>query len=205
MRVLLVLLLGLVSGCVPFAYALPPSHLEAGAAYRNVTPAQRGEPDPVFHMSYTVTPLSVKPEWQARPVDVGPSFVLDAGRAGTTVGGGLTMMGFLYDQPEGDGHWRLGVLGQGRLLWNSAQNQLGQGAAVQGFAEYSSWVDGPYESSDGNGALWGQSYGEGGIGAYVEGSYSRIGTVNTWTAGGGLLFRIPATAGVGLIWAWAFL
>ncbi len=149
-------------------------------------------------------PLGLDRDLLERPFDFTVGYVLDSGRS-QQQGGYLDVAAFAYRTHWGDGMLRLALHGQGRLLYDHDVHELGESGVAQISFEYAAFTNGPFDSTNGDGGFFGYAWGEAGVGLYLEGAYSAIGPERIWSAGGGLIMRTPAMAGVGYFWIWAFL
>jgi hypothetical protein len=146
-----------------------------------------------------VHPLGLAPGLLDRGADFGVGYLLDTGSAGRTHGAYLEAAGVCVAGPMGDGWGRLSARLQGRLLFDQDQ-RIGQGIALQLTGEYGGFVEGPFDSTDDEGGAFGYSFGEGGVGFYIEAAGFRMSETAGWSATTGLLFRVPAS--VGFVWTW---
>ncbi|HCF56597.1 MAG TPA: hypothetical protein DFS52_01200 [Myxococcales bacterium] len=195
------LLLMLATGCVGVPFATPPLQATLGTGVRSSSPHRE---DAVFDIPLQVRaavhPLALAPSLVGRRADFGVGYLLDAGSAGRTHGTYLEASGVLAAGPIGDGWGRLSLRLQGRLLFDGSDGRLGQGAALQLTGDYGVFVDGPFDSADQDGGAFGYSFGEGGVGFYLEAAGFRVAETAGWSATTGLLFRLPAS--VGFAWTW---
>jgi hypothetical protein len=108
---------------------------------------------------------------------------------------------FLELETSDTGLWRLRGGPVARLLYDPTTQRFGTHVLARAVFEFSSIVDADFESSTGRGVTFGHSLGELGFGVYAEGGVLITSTLG-WTASIGLLFTIPASAGVGFAWLW---
>jgi hypothetical protein len=150
-----------------------------------------------------VHPLSLLPKLIQRRGDFALGYLLDYGTGASLNGAYLEASVNVLHHEMGGGFGRLSARGQARLIHADPGDAWGQSGALQLAWEYVTFTDADFESANDNGGAFGHSYGEAGVGVYLEGAYLRAGTLHGWTATAGLTIRIPAAYGISYVWAWA--
>lgn len=195
----------LLCSCVAMPFASPPMQLQVAGGARMLDSDTVKDQDIPVQVRAGVHPLSLFPKLIQRRGDFALGYLLDYGTGTTLNGGYLEASVNMLTHELGGGFGRLSARGQARLVYAEPEKAWGQSGALQLAWEYVTFSDSDFESSDANGGAVGHSYGEGGIGVYLEGAYLRAGTLHGWTATAGLTIRIPAAYGIAWMWAWALI
>jgi hypothetical protein len=189
--------LGLLScACVPYAFVLPPidSSIDVGP---------RGTPavSTVLNVNVGVRPLGLLPDWHHRNNDFSLGYTFTVVPAPLVHGpyGELTHV-FVELNTSPTHLWRLraGVLA--RLLYAAQLQRFGTQAVARVVFESSTIVDEDFAESNDRGLVMGHAIGELGAGLYAEGGVYALQPQLGWTLSVGLIFTVPASAGVGLAW-----
>ena len=198
--------LTVTTGC-PFALAAPPVELRVaggGALNRSV------EPLPKVDVQATLRPVSVIESQNDRQWDVGVGYAwLPALEEGQTLLQGPHVQAdwFFWERANGRTRLRLSAGARGRVLRDAGY--FGAGGSLYTAGEIIGWADGAGadcgSSADGLTCAAGAAWGEGGVGAFVEGGYLRAGSEDLVTLQAGLSVRIPASAAVGFLFFWEML
>jgi hypothetical protein len=180
-----------LDGCI--AWATPPIVIAGGGAGaivdRSDSPAR---PTP-YVFSASLNPLQLFPSLQDRALDFGAGWSVNTGlRASRSFAHGPEL-GATFFWAHFDGG-RLGLTGKGRALFDGEGDPLGFGGTVQVSAELVGFVEDPGSAGKYFNTI---GWGEKAIGAYAEASFIDVGPHRIFTAGGGIQFRIPASAGFG--------
>ncbi|MBI5544545.1 MAG: hypothetical protein HY901_11690 [Deltaproteobacteria bacterium] len=194
------------TGCVAMPLAVPPMQLAVGSGARSLSSDSCGEDlDAPAQLRVAVHPLALFPGMLNRSADVGVGYLLDYGANAQIQGGYLEGSMVMLQKPLRGGLGRLSTRIQTRLIYADPEASWGLASALQLTGEWVSFADSDFETTSADGGAFGHSYGEGGIGLFIEGSYQRAGTLHGWTATGGILIRVPASAGIAYVWAWTLL
>ena len=206
--------LPLVIGCVPLPYATPPAKVDIGAAYR----MGEDENAATFPIRAGLHVMQIFPEYHERRLDVAPGWGVYPTTAGALMHGPFFEAGWLFPRGfnEEGGGWRWGVNAKAHYLLPDGLDS-GFAGTLQGTVEWVGITSEPYvgceieassndpyepDSSARSSCHIGVAHGEGGIGFFLETSYAKLGNVDVGWAGGGLIFRIPATFGIVLVPIW---
>ncbi len=100
--------------------------------------------------------------------------------------------------------WALRVLVHGALeaAFHAGRSttDVGGGGTAGATVELVSWTDGPVEDEDAEPNFIGFAVGEGGVGLTFEAGYHVVGPQAFWSITAGLTVRLPAAAGVAIVW-----
>ena len=103
-----------------------------------------------------------------------------------------------------DWFFRLLVHGTAELAFHDGLGHLDVGGGGTGGATFElvGWTDGPVEDEDpdDDATFIGVATGEGGVGLTFEVGYHAVGPQAFWSITGGLTFRLPAAAGIAILW-----
>jgi hypothetical protein len=184
---------------------LPPVELSVAGDVRLRTAEK---PDLPVELRAEVHPLAIPKEFHERKNDFALGYfgVIGTQQAAPTWQGGLLeYTRVLYSHPgqSETSLTRVRAGAQARLL-NDGRN-FGPGGCVRLQLDYSGFVDSDFESSDGNGGLFGHALGEAGFGVYTEIGYVRFPSSDGWTFTIGVSGDVPAAAGIGWAWIWSLL
>ncbi|MFT3838663.1 MAG: hypothetical protein QM723_16915 [Myxococcaceae bacterium] len=195
----------LFTACVPYAYVLPPVELSVAGDVRLRTAEK---PDLPVELRAEVHPLAIPQEQHDRKNDVALGYMGVIGtqpNAPTWQGGLIEYSRVLYmHQRSESALMRVRAGAQARLMYDG-RDKLGPGACVRLQLDYSGFVDSDFESSDGNGGLFGHALGEAGFGLYTEIGYVRFPSSDGWTFTIGISGDVPAAAGIGWAYIWSLL
>ncbi len=191
--------------------------------------SDESEVDVVFPLRGSVNPLQLFPSLGMRHIDAGIGYQFVPGSTRPFLHGPFLEIGFLYGEPftaPADGHGRdatvprFGVRAKGHGLSSASSDQpLSAAGSLQLSMEWHGFHDNPLSGcqdtseDDFDDPYWddeddedqsvtcvsGLAYGESAIGFFVEGSMARIGGRDQWWAGAGILMRVPATMGLGVV------
>lgn len=188
-----------LTGCVPFV--APPVKIDMGAAARMADDSN----DMTFLTRAGLDIIQLFPELHSRTFDVMPGWGAYPTIAGAFMHGPFLSAGILrpltYDL-IGQG-WRWGFNLKGHYLLPQSLDS-GFGVTAQGTIEYATYVNGRFAGgcgSDPSCAL-GVGLGEWAFGLFVEGSYAKLGDADVGWAGGGFIFRVPASLGIAITSIW---
>ncbi len=200
-----------VTGCLPVAFVTPPIKASVGGGVHlgGDGRAVRNGPGGHIDVRAGVYPLQILEASQGSAFDVGFGYVRQFDLTHNFGQQGAYLEVSLM-QPLSPG-WRWGLnagfqaLGTGR----DAEWIDGSRSVLGLHAEWSEYTEGPFESCDINdpeedvrsGGFCGGGYafGTSGIGFYVETGLGRIRGVGVWDINVGLMFRLPASLGAGLL------
>lgn len=189
------------SGCFPYAYVVPPLDLGADVGMRVA-----GEARPQLALNIATRPLALIDSLHHRRVDfsLGYTVMLLAGPA--LHGPSAELTHFLVEiQTSETFLWRLRAGLASRLLFDPTVLGFGTQTVARVVFEGADFVNRDYSSSDRQGLGIGHSHGELGFGLYTETGVLALPTGTpqwavSWTLTTGLMFTLPAGAGVGLLW-----
>lgn len=199
------LLLVAATGCVALPIATPPLQLAVAGGARSLRSDSIDDFDAPVQVRAAVHPLQLFPRLMNRVADVGVGYLLDYGANASVNGGYLEASVNALRSELGGGLGRLSVGGQLRLIKVDPEDAWGQSVALHLAWEYSSFTDSDFSNATSKGGSFGHSYGEVGIGVFLEGAWLRAGTLQGWTATAGLVVRIPAAYGIAYAWIWELL
>lgn len=191
-------------GCV---VGVPPATLQAAAGARNVD----GVAADATSLRAGIAPLGLVQSLEHRRVDVLAGYQRDSGRASPDGVGAITHSASLafgaypyLGRGDMGAFSRVGVFGQGRMLWDDATRTQGWGSAVQLSAELGTFmsdrsvrhydweaVEEPCPPYPPNHATWGVR-GEASLGVFAEAGYARLGPLDIWSTMFGVSLRLPA-------------
>ncbi len=194
-----------LSGCVPVAWVVPPMRMEVGVGAAGATSG----PTPTMletQLAASIHPLQVMETWVERPLDLGLGGELLWTERGARFGPSLSAA-YLTPPLQDWGTWWMRGGAEGRAALLFGQPELGVRGSVRGFVEFVSFANSrglecnlSFGSRPGGFCGPVIAYGEGGLGLYVEvGGSGAAGGIPGWDVHAGLQFRIPASAGVGLV------
>jgi len=192
------LLASLSCGCFALPFGTPPMRVTVGGGARWTLPPppeQRGRViDSVFQLRAGIDPLQFTRA--PRTADIGVGYLFETGKSLTLHGAYVegTVFPIVTDQS------RVGVHLMPRFLYDPDSGRAGGGMGMQLSLEAYKFTSDSFSSSSNKGFVFGVAHGEGGIGLYLEGSYTRLGTTTLGTLGGGLTIRIPSSVGVAVGW-----
>lgn len=191
----------LASACVPYAYVVPPLDLGADVGLRVA-----GETKPQLALNIATRPLALIDSLHHRPVDFSLGYTVMLLRGPALHGPSAELTHFLVEiQTSETFLWRLRAGLASRLLFDSTVSGFGTQAVARFVFEGADFVNRDYASSDRQGLGVGHSHGELGFGLYTETGVLVLPTGTpqwavSWTLSTGLMFTLPAGAGVGLLW-----
>jgi hypothetical protein len=194
---LLLALSGALPACIAFPFATPPLAISGGGGIRYNAPRSPSTGPAMVHVDVGMKPLQLMKEWAKRPADVGVGYAFEAG-AGPRRHGAF-FEGSVF--PLVDGAARVSLTAQPRLWFEESTRSVGFGMAGRVGIEARSFVKRTFSGTSSSGGAFGYAHGEGGLGLYVEGAYTRFGDRPDVTLGLGLSARIPGSMGI----AFAFL
>lgn len=193
----------LVSGsaCIPYAYVVPPLDLGADVGMRVA-----GEPKTQVAVNVATRPLALFDSLHHRRVDfsLGYTFMIVPGPV--LHGPSAEISHFLVEIQTSESFlWRLRAGFASRLLFDASVVGFGTQSVARLVFEGADFVDRDYTSSDRQGLAVGHSHGELGFGLYTETGVLVLPTGTpqwavSWTLSTGIMFTLPAGAGVGFLW-----
>lgn len=189
-----------MSGCVPYAYVLPPLDVGADLSAR----ASGSQVAPQVNVNIGVRPLALAPSLHERPNDFSLGYTVTATPAPLAHGPYGELSHVFWQHPTSQTHlWRFkaGVLG--RLIYDTGERKFGAQGLLRAQIETSTMIDSDFSGADGRGFIAGHAIGEGGVGLYAESGILALPTQVAWTISFGVVFSIPASAGVGFAWIWS--
>lgn len=197
------------SGCIPFAFLTPPTRAEGvvGAQFQQLdAEAEDGRDDGITFVAplrIGLYPLQAFEGMTDRRFDGGVGYQAWIGQPSRVPHG--PFLDFAYLEPLG-GHSniRLRFSGKGHAM-NRIGSGWGFGGGFQGGIEFTTYANGPFESCDNDGCVFGQAFGEGGINFFVEASRVIFQDSELTYLGIGASVLIPATAGAGFVWIFSLL
>ncbi|MFP4599302.1 MAG: hypothetical protein ACLFVJ_13670 [Persicimonas sp.] len=187
------------------------------------------EVDVVFPLRGSVNPLQLFPSLGMRHIDAGIGYQFVPGSTRPFLHGPFLEIGFLYGESftaPADGPAReatvprFGVRAKGHGLSSaSSDGPLSAAGSLQLSMEWHGFHDNPLSGCQDTSeddfedpysddeddedqsvtCVSGLAYGESSIGFFVEGTLTRIGGRDQWWAGAGVLMRLPATMGLGVV------
>lgn len=196
MRRRLAALAVLLTGCVPYAYVLPPIDVNFDVAARG-----RGNTVvPQVTVSTGVRPLALVPELHARRLDFALGYTVMV-LPSLVHGPSGELSAIAWSHPTGgDGLLRLRAGVAARLLYEPERSAFGAQGLGRVVFEFANLTDADFTSQSASGWSAGHTFGEWDVGCYVEGGALALPSGLGWTAGGGLILTLPAAAGVGFLW-----
>jgi hypothetical protein len=205
------------TGCIALPWAAPPVVVGAGAGVRATDKTRTDVP---YELRAGVSPFGISPDWVKRRGDLQLGYVYEGGATqrfhAVYIEGGVVAA----SRPAGDGVLRVIPHGAVRGIYDPRYDRFGRGAVVGVTAELATPANGPFSSSGRGGGMVGVALGEGGIGFYAEAAGFDLAErftpksavkLKPWqtpanelqaegvlgfTLTGGLVARVPATAGV---------
>lgn len=222
----LVLMTVTLGGCTPLPFISPPMRATFNPGVLDGNPqldngqGRLAKAAPYLGGRFGVHPLGLVPSMAERPADFAVGYALE----GTVVD---SMGTLLSHGPYVEGayhiwqtHWkdgrmaRLAVFGAGELLLRPGSDEVGGGASGGIGIEYGKWLSDPFVSEGVNTktdkrtgkkrnrptTTIGVAVGEASVGAELRAGYRRLGDDRWWMVTFGLTFRLPASAGVHIIW-----
>jgi hypothetical protein len=192
------LVLGLLcSGCVPFAYVLPPLDVTADLGLQ--APMQKLAP--VVNLGFGVRPLALLPSLHERRDDFALGYTVTVTPAPLIHGPYAEYTRVLWGERTDERHlWRLRGGGVARLLYDTAVARFGAQVGLRVIIESTNFIDSDFESQDSGGWLVGHALGELGVGLYAEAGAIAMPSTVAFAGSLGVIFTVPASAGVGFAW-----
>ena len=182
--------------CVPFAYVLPP--IDASI---DVGPHGGGKPvTTALNVDVGVRPLALFPELHHRDNDFSLGYSINVYPDLVHGPYGEFTHVFVELNPSSTTLWRFRAGGLARLLYDPSIARFGVQALARAVFESSVLVDEDFTSSTDRAVTMGHALGELGFGIYAEGGLRAVQPDLGWTLSIGLIFTLPASAGVGLAW-----
>jgi hypothetical protein len=192
------LLLVVVSGCVPFAWVLPPVDVASSVGPRSTGATVQPQVD----LQVGVRPLAWLQSKHQRDNDFSLGYVMLLTPEPWVHGPYAELSHVFLEVNTSETHlWRLRGGPVFRLLYEPSVNRFGGQVVGRVLFESSSWVDSDFENADGRGVVLGHALGEFGLGLYLEGGVLAVPTTTGWSVSAGLIVSLPASAGVGFAWA----
>lgn len=202
---LLVALLFSLSGCVPVAWVIPPMQAELGLGAAASLPPDEGASlsSPV---AVGVYPLGAFEYLHERNFDVGAGYRgLFYWADGAMLHAPYLEAVYLHNFQRSfrTGRWRAGAGMRGHLFWGHPSTRVMPVAGLRGTMEFVRYVQ--FESVDCSidlgGAFCGYSVGTGerGVGFFLEAHQSLTQSAHYIALYGGVFWRIPTSAGAGLV------
>jgi hypothetical protein len=200
-RGVLVLVSAAMSGCV--AWANPPLDISlgGGGVIHDFQGQPVSQPAP-FQIEGSINPMQLFPTLRDRNFDAGAGFGVYAGKGAFAAGPYLEATYFLLHftcGPDGCGS-RLGIAAQGGVSFDDNHDPLGWRGSVRLSLEILSFASGAAAQArsgviSGGSASGIAAWGEGSGGLYIDGTYMDVGPHRIAMLGGGIMFRLPASAG----------
>lgn len=192
----------LASGCFPYAYVVPPLDLGADVGLR----AGQGETRTQVALNVATRPLALAESLHHRPVDfsLGYSLVLTPGPI--LHGPSAELTHFLVEiQTSPTFLWRLRAGVATRLFFDGVNPGFGTQAVARFVFEGATFESRSVSGNSYSGANFGYAHGELGFGLYTETGALVMPTgapqwAVSYTLTTGLMFTLPAGAGVGFLW-----
>lgn len=189
------------SGCFPYAYVLPPLDLGADVGVRGGSAAQ-----PQVSLNVATRPLALIDALHHRRVDFGLGYTVMLLPGPLAHGPSAEVTHFLVEiQTSETFLWRLRAGLASRLLSQPNVTGFGNQTVARFVFEGADFVSRDSSSNDRESVGVSHAHGELGFGLYTELGVLALPTsagpwAVSWTLTTGLLFTLPASAGVGLLW-----